>query len=57
MIVGEKDFLGAGGSVILHRQIAGSRLVIVPERGHGLFAEDPEGFNRLLLEFLGTVEG
>jgi len=55
MIVGEKDFLGAGGSVILHRQIAGSRLAIVPERGHGLFVEDPDGFNALLLEFLETV--
>ena len=57
MIVGEKDFLGAGGSVILHRQIAGSRLAIVPERAHGLFAEDPEGFNALVIDFLATVEG
>jgi pimeloyl-ACP methyl ester carboxylesterase len=55
MIVGEKDFLGAGGSVILSRQIAGSRLAIVPERGHGLFAEDPDGFNALVLDFLTTV--
>lgn len=55
MIVGEKDFLGAGGSVILHRKIAGSRLAIVPGRGHGLFAEDPEGFNTLVLEFLSSV--
>ena len=57
MIVGEKDFLGAGGSVILSRQIAGSRLAIVPERGHGLFAEDPDGFNAIVLEFLGAVHG
>ena len=56
MIVGEKDFLGAGGSVILHRHIAGSRLAIVPERGHGLFPEDPAGFNALVLEFLGTLD-
>ncbi|MBX3023501.1 alpha/beta fold hydrolase [bacterium] len=55
MIVGEKDFLGAGGSVILHRHIAGSRLAIVPGRGHGLFAEDPPGFNALVLEFLDTL--
>ncbi len=55
MIVGEKDFLGAGGSVILSRAIAGSRLAIVPERGHGIFAEDPDGFNALVLEFLATV--
>ncbi|MDX2171068.1 MAG: alpha/beta hydrolase [Deltaproteobacteria bacterium] len=52
MIVGEKDFLGAGGSVILNRRIAGSSLAIVPERGHGIFLEDPDGFNRLVLEFL-----
>jgi pimeloyl-ACP methyl ester carboxylesterase len=52
MIVGDKDFLGAGGSVILHRRIPGSRLAIVPGRGHGLFAEDPEGFNALVLDFL-----
>lgn len=52
MIVGEKDFLGAGGSVILSRRIAGSRLAIVPERGHGIFLEDPDGFNRLVLDFL-----
>jgi pimeloyl-ACP methyl ester carboxylesterase len=53
--VGEKDFLGVGGSVILSRRIAGSRLEIVPGRGHGLFLEDPEGFNRLVLEFLGAL--
>ena len=55
MIVGDKDFLGAGGSVILHRNIAGSRLAIVPERGHGIFLEDPAGFNALVLEFLGSL--
>ena len=55
LIVGERDFLGAGGSVILHRHIAGSQLAIVPERGHGLFLEDPAGFNALVLEFLETI--
>jgi pimeloyl-ACP methyl ester carboxylesterase len=37
IIVAEQDFLGAGDSVILQRNIAGSRLAIVPERGHGIF--------------------
>jgi 3-oxoadipate enol-lactonase len=55
IVVGDKDFLGAGGSVILSRRIAGSRLHIVPERGHGIFAEDPEGFNRLVGDFLGEL--
>ena len=52
IVVGEKDFLGVGGSVIMSRRIEGSRLEIVPERGHAIFRDDPDGFNRLLLEFL-----
>jgi pimeloyl-ACP methyl ester carboxylesterase len=55
VVVGEKDFLGVGGSVIISRRIAGSRLEIVPERGHALFHEDPAGFNVLLLAFLQSV--
>ena len=55
IVVGENDFLGVGGSVILHRTIAGSRLAIVPERGHGIFREDPAGFNALVLEFLASL--
>jgi 3-oxoadipate enol-lactonase len=54
VVVGEKDFLGVGGSVILSRRIANARLEIVPERGHPIFREDPAGFNRLLLDFLRT---
>ncbi len=57
VIVGDKDFLGAGGSVIIHRRIAGSQLAIVPDRGHGIFLEDPEGFNQIVLAFLETVAG
>lgn len=52
MIVGEKDFLGAGGSVILHRAIPGSELEIVPERGHGIYLEDPDWFARRVEAFL-----
>ena len=56
IIVGEKDFLGAGGSVILSRRIAGSELHIVPERGHGIFLEDPDGFVALLTSFLDELD-
>jgi 3-oxoadipate enol-lactonase len=52
IIVGERDFLGAGGSVILSRRIHGSRLAIVPERGHGIFLEDPAGFNAMVKAFV-----
>lgn len=52
IIVGEKDFLGVGGSVILSRAIEGSSLSIVPERGHGIYLEDPDGFAESLGAFL-----
>lgn len=55
ILVGEKDFLGAGGSVIMSRKIANAELEIVPERGHGLFLEDPAGFNQRVLAFLGKL--
>jgi 3-oxoadipate enol-lactonase len=55
VVVGEKDFLGVGGSVIISRRIAGARLEIVKERGHALFHEDAASFNALLLEFLKSV--
>ncbi len=55
ILVGEKDFLGAGGSVIMSRKIAGSELEIIPERGHGLFLEDAAGFSERVLHFLARL--
>ncbi|RMF23023.1 MAG: hypothetical protein D6760_06230 [Deltaproteobacteria bacterium] len=52
IIVGERDFLGVGGSVILHRAIACSELEIVPGRGHGVYLEDPDWFAERLRRFL-----
>ena len=52
VVVGEKDFLGVGGSVIISRRLPGARLVIVPGRGHAIFREDPAAFNQLVLGFL-----
>ncbi len=55
ILVGEKDFLGVGGSVILNRAIAGSRLEIMAARGHGVYLEDPEGFAARLARFLSGL--
>ncbi len=52
IIVGDKDFLGVGGSVILSRAIGGSELEIVPGRGHGIYQEDPDWFAQRLGTFL-----
>jgi pimeloyl-ACP methyl ester carboxylesterase len=54
IIVGEKDFLGVGGSVILSRAIAGSELEIVPERGHGIYREAPEWFAKRVGDFFAA---
>jgi pimeloyl-ACP methyl ester carboxylesterase len=55
IIVGDKDFLGVGGSVILSRTIAGSELEIVAGRGHGIYLEDPDWFAACLGNFLARV--
>jgi pimeloyl-ACP methyl ester carboxylesterase len=52
IVVGEKDFLGVGGSVILSRVITGSELEIRPGRGHGIYLEEPEWFAERLAAFL-----
>jgi pimeloyl-ACP methyl ester carboxylesterase len=55
VVVGEKDFLGVGGSVIVSRRVASPCLEIVPERGHAIFHEDPDGFARLVAGFLDSL--
>ena len=52
IIVGDKDFLGVGGSVILSRTIPGSEIHIVQGRGHGIYLEDPDWFAGILGDFL-----
>jgi pimeloyl-ACP methyl ester carboxylesterase len=52
IVVGDKDFLGVGGSVILSRTIAGSEIEIVAGRGHGIYLEDPDWFAARLGAFL-----
>lgn len=52
VLVGDKDFLGVGGSVILSRTIAGAELEIVADRGHGLYLEEPDWFATRLGAFL-----
>ncbi|MEB2283639.1 MAG: hypothetical protein B6D46_15340 [Polyangiaceae bacterium UTPRO1] len=55
IVVGDKDFLGVGGSVIISRRIPGSRLEIVPGGVHALFHQDPAGFNARLIAFLRSL--
>jgi pimeloyl-ACP methyl ester carboxylesterase len=55
IIVGEKDFLGVGGSVILSRGIRANELEIVPQRRHGIYLEDPDWFAARITRFFERV--
>jgi len=53
VVGGGKDMIaGAAGSVIISRNIPGSRLEILQEAGHGTFRQARDEFRPLLLEFL-----
>lgn len=52
VVVGEKDFLGVGGSVILSRAIDGAELEIRAGRGHGVYLEEPDWFAGRLAGFV-----
>lgn len=54
IIVGEKDFLGVGGSVILSRAIEGAELEIRAGRGHGVYLEEPDWFAERLAAFVSS---
>ena len=60
VLVGEKDPLGVGGSVIIQRACAARdgadvRLEILPGLRHAIYREDPLGFSRLLRAFLTSM--
>ena len=57
ILVGEKDFLGVGGSVILSRAIADAELEIRPARGHGVYLEEPEWFAQRVAGFVTRRAG
>jgi len=57
ILQGEADVLTPpGGSVIMHRNIPGSELVLLKDCGHSIPIEQPQEFLRLLLGFLERVE-
>ena len=56
VLVGEED---RGTDITMaramHERIAGSELAVIPEAAHCSCVENPEAFNRALLDFLGRV--
>jgi 3-oxoadipate enol-lactonase len=57
IIVGERDNITPRGiSEVMLREIAGSRIVVIPDCGHSCHEEQPDTFNSIVTEFLDGVE-
>jgi pimeloyl-ACP methyl ester carboxylesterase len=56
IVAGDEDEHCLAPSLYLKRTISGSGLWIVPRTGHAVNLEEPEAFNRALLDFFAAVE-
>ena len=55
-IVGEEDLVMPPGAMELSQKlIPGSRLEVVANAGHSVYFEQPEIFNKLVLEFFARI--
>jgi len=56
IVAGDEDEACIEPGLLLKRNIPAAGLVLLPKTGHVVNLEEPESFNRVLLEFLHTVE-
>jgi len=56
IMVGDEDTFCIEPSVFMKRHIPGSGLVVFPQSGHAINLEEPDAFNRVVLDFLTLVE-
>lgn len=56
ILLGDEDEPGLEGSLFMKRNIPRAGLEIFPRSGHALNLEEPERFNRSLLDFITLVE-
>ncbi len=56
LMVGDEDDLSLEPSLLMKRRIPRSGLVVFPQTGHAINLEEPELFNRVVLDFLEAVE-
>jgi len=57
IMTGDEDEPCLEPALFMKRKIPTSGLVILPKAGHTINLEDPEAFNRALLDFLTAVDG
>ena len=56
IMTGDEDFSCLEPALLLKRAILTSALVVVPNTGHTINLEEPESFNRLVGEFLQSID-
>ena len=57
MMLGDRDSGCVEPTLFMWRTIPGATLAVLPNSGHCINLEEPEVFNRLLLDFIDRVEG
>jgi pimeloyl-ACP methyl ester carboxylesterase len=57
IVVGENDTPFLAGSDYMANKIPNARKVVIPDAGHAANIDQPEAFNRAVLEFLDAVVG
>jgi pimeloyl-ACP methyl ester carboxylesterase len=55
VLAGEED-PALSACRFIHEKIVGSQLVVIPDAGHLSNLDQPEAFNRVVLEFLAKVD-
>ncbi len=56
IVTGDEDDPCLEPALLMKRSIASAGLVVLPQAGHTINLEDPEPFNRAVLDFLTRVE-
>jgi pimeloyl-ACP methyl ester carboxylesterase len=56
VVTGDEDDACLDPALLMKRSIPSAGLVVLPKAGHTINLEDPEAFNRALLEFFHAVE-
>ena len=56
ILVGDEDDPCIEPAIFMKRSIPGSGLAMIPQSGHAINLEEPDLFNRLVLDFLTAVE-
>jgi pimeloyl-ACP methyl ester carboxylesterase len=57
VIAGDEDDPTLEASIYLKRTISSSALLVMPKCGHTMNLEDPDAFNRAVLDFVTQVDG